>query len=757
MRGITKLFSIIGVLFLFSVASAQAETITQNTATASNLGLYGGEVRYLAIDETSDYMYVGTYSPNGIFVSPDNGETWEGVPIENNFGEPRGVAVNDAGDLFIVVGAGVFKSSDRGETFTEMPGIGAYGGVLEYANDELAIGRTDGGVSISTNEGESFVTRTLLSGGNVISLGAGVTSGTWYAVVEANSTSTLYRTTNSGVSWSEVNTDDVTGDFYLIAVDPNDSSHLFLTSSEADSAPWHSTDGGSTWAEISGVTPYATRISFDSSGRVYMGVDYSDNDGASWSQVEQATPSSRVSGIVVPDPQNDNVLFAGSFAALAKSTNRGTSWVDRNEGITAVTARDIAQSIDKQTVWVATNAGLAKTENFLSESPDWKFPIYYDSYPQSVWVSPSDPETVVVGGMGAIVKTTDGGATWETATGWDSDLTAMQIIHNPENPDRLFAVGNVQNTEIVKTGGVYTSVDGGETWTTMSFPGNRPAQTIARDPGGRIYVGVGNINLSGASDGGVYMHNDGEWSALGDFPDAEVTSVAVDPNDSNVLYATVADFNTYGASSDTTSGLYRSENRGVNWDRITDDGLSDATKFLDIETQPAGGSTTLYLSGMDKLSNAGVIYKSKNAGTTWGTYYTGLKNEKFNRLLFDGLIAGNTRGLYGIEAKAKLTISTKRKKVRKGKKIVVRVTLKDAATKKRLKKRRVVLMRAVGQKKKFKVFKKDKTNKRGVAVYSVRVRKNVRFKARFVPKKAIDKEEYTRSLSKKMRVTVRKN
>lgn len=734
-------------------STAYAQTVTQDTAQATNLGLYGGEVRYVAIDQTSDYVYAGTYSPNGIFISADNGATWSGVPDEQDFGEPRGVAVNGSGDLFVVADA-AYKSTDHGTTFTELDGIGAYGGMLLYENSTLLVGRTDGAVSISTNDGDSFTTTTVEEGSIVLSLAASPTDGTFYAILDDNTTSTLYVTTDNGENWSVVDTSGTATQFGLVAVDPSNANHLYLTASGADIQPWHSTDGGETWTELD-VTPYASKISFDSTGRIYFGVQYSDDNGATWQSLEPSTPTSRVSGIVVPDPDNDNVLFAGSFAALAKSTDQGNSWVDSNEGITAVTTKDVSQSTDKNTVWVATNAGLAKTTNFLDDEPTWEFPIYYDSYPESLWVSPDDANTVVVGGMGAIVKTTDGGETWATATGWDSELTAQQIISDPANPDVLYAAANVQDYQDVKTGDVYTSTDGGDTWESMGLLGFPAAQAIALASDGTLYAGIGNLQIRGDGATGIYSYADGTWTVLENAPADEITSILVDPSDSQILYATAANFNTYGADDDTTAGYYRSEDGGETWVRITE-GLEDSSKFRAMAIQGTTSPTVLYLSGTNKLSGAGEIYKSADGGLTWGLYYTGLQNETFNTLLFDGLVAGNTRGLYGLQSFVNMKISAKPKKVVQDGKTIIKVVLTDAATHKKLKKRRVVLMRKVGAEDKFVRFKAAKTNKKGVVRFPATIQKKSVFKARFTPKRAMDREEFTKTVSAKLKVKVKK-
>lgn len=745
--------------FMFTVPVVQAETVIQDTATATNLGLYGGEIRYISVDPNSDYIIVGAYSPNGIFISSDNGATWTATPASQNFGEPRGVAINNTGDMYVVA-SGLFKSTDQGATWAEIgeEAVGDYGGLLLYENSTIVVGRTDGAVSISTDEGATFTTTTLEAGSVAISLAASPTSGTFYAIMDDNTTTTLHKTTDNGVTWSEVTTSDITERLGLVAVDPSDANRLYLTLSDADVAPYSSIDGGATWSALSAVTPFATAISFDSTGRIYMGVDYSDDDGATWAQINATTPISRVSGIVIPDPDNDNTLYAGSFAAFATSTDRGANWTDTNEGITAVSVSDISQSTDKNTVWVATNAGLAKTENFLTTNaagPTWEFPIYYDSYPESVSVSPTNTNIVVVGGRGMMVKTTDGGDTWTTATGWNSDFTAQQIIRDPATPDTLYAAANYQDAQDVKTGDVFTSTDGGSTWTSLELTGDAPAQAVSLASDGTLYVGIGNLDIRGDGETGIYRYASSTWTKLEGAPEEEVTSILVEPADDTIIYATVADFDTYGADGDTTSGFYRSTDSGVTWTRITA-GLEDGTKFRAMGSQASRTPTTLYLSGTHKLTGAGTIYKSTDGGTTWGEYYVGLKNDTFNALLFDGLLGANGLGLYGIQAFTDITVKAKPKSVEKGEKVTLTITLKDAVTGKKLAKRKVVLLRKVGKSGTFKRFKAVTTNKKGVAVVRATIKKNTFFKARFTPKKTIDIEEFTTSTSDTLKVQVKK-
>lgn len=724
--------------FFAIVPATQAETITQTTAQAENLGLYGGTVRYIAKDQVNNIIYIGTYSPNGVFLSKDGGVTWLGMPSDTDFGEPRGVAVDSNGTAYALFSDGLYSTTDQGTTWTELgsDSIGQYAGTLVYKNGKLMVGRSDGGVSVSSDNGATWATATVQASTNILGLGASADATTVYAITDDNTTTTLYRSADGGGTWSVVSTTGVTSRFSSIGVDPSNASHLLLIADQADQNIYQSTNGGSTWSANSNVTPYATYIDWSTTGVIYLGVDVSRDNGVTWSQLNQATPTSRVSGVVMADPTEPTTLYGASFAAFAKSTDSGATWTDLNNGITAVTVYDMSQSTDKNTIWAATNAGLAKTTNFLDAEATWEFPIFYDSYPQAVWVNPATPTTVVIGGYQNIYVSIDGGTTWTTSSGWDTNYAVQQIVAASDNTT-LYAAAAYQNYTDTKTGGVYMSTDGGLTWTSLAFP-DGAVQSLALASDGTLYAGAGLVGVRANGPTGVYTYVAGTWSKLTGSPEKEVIALAIDPRDESIIYATAGDFDTYGSDSDTVSGLYRSTDSGVTWTRITA-GLEEANnKFLSITTQDKGTATTLYLGGADKLTTAGTIYKSTNGGDTWDVYYTGLKNESFYYLLFDGLLSAQSRGAYSLKA----TTQLKWKKTTAS--AVLQVKLTERSTKQNLKKKKVVLYQKVNTT--WQKVKTMKTNKQGVVSFGLGNRTG-KFQTKWKPN-AKDREEYLKAVSK---------
>ncbi len=172
-----------------------------------------------------------------------------------------------------------------------------------------------------------------------------------------------------------------------------------------------------------------------------------------------------------------------------------------------------------------------------------------------------------------------------------------------------------------------------------------------------------------------------------------------------------------------------------------------------LAVQTSTDPITMYLAVQLSDINGG-IYKSNDAGASWNLLHTGLMQETFYTLFFDGLMAGNDRGLFEIKSRPSLSIKTNKKKVSKGKKVRVTFTLKDKVTKKKLKKKKIKIYRKVGTKK-WKLYKNLKTTKKGKKVMKAKINKATRFRAKWNPKGQFA-EEYTTVTSKIKRVKLKK-
>lgn len=767
-RSVVGVLALLSFFFIYSAYPAHAvdedfdfddpefyEAVdSSTTASVEELGLFGGNIWDIEVDADRDMLYVTAKdAPNGIYRSADGGESWEGLDGSDYGG---GVAVEvdqTTGTVYALFDDSVQQSTDGGETFELMERLS--GTAMVYGHGMLVIAGPDESTPllVKPDEEERFEIGEIDEDILVYDLQASPEAGVFYAVgFDDDGQTHLYRTSDPLDVWTELEIPEITNSSGAsrIGINPTNADHLILTGGYSDTS-YQSTDGGETWESID---PQSEAVSFDVNGRAYIGGNYSD-DYETWEALgfdENDNETALGGHALTVDPTDTNVIYADGMPGISKSTDGGQTWTDINTGITGVTITDISQATDKNIVWAAAYNGVAKTENFTEGEPVWEFPILPDPA-TAIWVEPTDAQIVVVGELRAMKRSTDGGETWsdDLTTGLMEDHMAVnQIIQDVDDPATLYAAVGNGEPSMPKEGMVLVSHDYGETWEDMEILDDVSTQAIGQASDGTLFVGAGAIGGTGTADG-VYMYQEGEWTFLEESPEEEIVQLYVDPN-TDAIY-TVASI-AYGNDDSGNFGFYKSEDAGATWTRVTEN-LEDLREFNSLAIQRSTTPTTLYMGGVDEFGR-GVLYKSSNAGDTWHLLYTGLKDETFYTLIFDGVTVGSTKGMFEIKSKAQLTAKLKKKKqARVGKNAVIQITLKDATTRKAIKRARVQILR-----KKQGEFRKVRTvqlNRKGKALVEMPLKKKgmKTYKVRWIPK-GERAEEYTRAVSRAKQLTVRK-
>jgi hypothetical protein len=224
----------------------------------------------------------------------------------------------------------------------------------------------------------------------------------------------------------------------------------------------------------------------------------SDDGGATWSQF-YGQPANFLTYQMVVDPVAPTTLFlAQTYAplnsgpisgSLFATANRGASWTQADSGLglgSAVISTMIGTSVSG-TLYVATvpgnsspNAthGLFKTADAgttwtpLTSAPDMIAALAAD---------PTNPSIVYAGTTSGVFKSTDGGATFASASTGLTNTSVSSFAINPLHPSNVF-VGTA--------GGVFQSRDGGSTWQSMSL--DQYVFSLAIDSNGRfLHAGTG--------------------------------------------------------------------------------------------------------------------------------------------------------------------------------------------------------------------------------------------------------------------------
>ena len=283
------------------------------------------------------------------------------------------------------------------------------------------------------------------------------------------------------------------------------------------------------------------------------------------------------------------------------------------------------------------NGGVWKTNDY---GRTWT-PIFDDQPTQSIGaiaVAPSDSNIVyVASGEGlqrpdlsvgdGIYQSTDAGKTWQHLGLRDGQQIPALAV-DPRDPNRLFAAVMGHPYGANEERGIYRSTDGGATWKkVLSKDANTGGSDVAIDPQhpDTVYACLWESRLGPWEDGnqyegthgGLFKSTDGgeTWKQLKNgLPDNLVQiNVAIAPSNPNRIYATLSTLQESGYGSGAGLGVYRSDDAGETWTKITDD-PRPALKI---------GGGDLPVPGVDSkepdivYSASIVTMRSTDGGKTW--------------------------------------------------------------------------------------------------------------------------------------------
>lgn len=226
----------------------------------------------------------------------------------------------------------------------------------------------------------------------------------------------------------------------------------------------------------------------------------------------------------------------------------------------------------------------------------------------SIAVDPENKNIIYVGTKsdyslgieGKLFKSTDGGETWDTLVIGGS---YKKIFISPINTDIIYAMPY----SLIK------SEDAGETWQYI-FDGitldwETRIQSLAINPQNPevLYAGT-----SGYNGGNLYKsHNGGlTWNAVpSDSLKEGVISIAVDPVDTNIVYA----------GTTWRCYVWKSTDAGKTWFNT---GANEGSMAYDILIDPNNNSTVYVCSRG--------VFKSEDGGVTWSNISNGLPVDSYN-------------------------------------------------------------------------------------------------------------------------------
>ena len=239
---------------------------------------------------------------------------------------------------------------------------------------------------------------------------------------------------------------------------------------------------------------------------------------------------------------------------------------------------------------------------------------------------PSQPATFYLGAVnGGVWKTTDAGDTWHSL--WDKEPSGSigSIAVSLSNPDVVYVASGegLARPDLSIGDGVYKSTDAGKTWTHLGLRDGQQIGQIAVDPrdSNRVFVAVTGHPYGPNKERGLYRSTDG-GKTFGNvlFVDDHTgaSEVQIDPNHPNVIFAGMWERQEgpweNGAWSGTNGGLFRSDDGGDHWTKVTGGGLPADIVQVNVTISPAD-SNRIYI---EAATPRGVgLYRSGDGGKIW--------------------------------------------------------------------------------------------------------------------------------------------
>jgi photosystem II stability/assembly factor-like uncharacterized protein len=488
-----------------------------------------------------------------IMRSMDEGHTWLFAFSTSNLSEIRDM-VSPPGSPGTVYATGQHRIGSERDGAAPPPG------------DDVLTARAclwtsnDGGVpgSWSTDDmlttvSDAYRLSVCESDQNVICVAGWI--GTW-----ADHSPFMMRSTDAGSTWVDLAPaqaeSEITG--LAVAVSPDDPDlALFSTASTM----YRTTDGGLTWQVVSDEDQILDiEFSIADPDRLYAGtygsVLHSTDAGLTWTKIEASEPGDSLRRIAASwdDPLT---AFACCNDGFVRSTDGGETWELDNDGMTLSWTCAVNSSWDEPArLYQIADGGLVSSDDFGLDWIPLTTPSTMNTEDLSLVVDPFDRDHVVVIDAyddGDIHVSTDGGLSWTLADG--TLLTGTEVIASPSVPG-VFRAGGSREASKGHWMRAGISTDGGQSWSFQDI-GDSPADMycMALDPShpDTVYAGGSYASMEGnmlcrTLDGGIGWDNvQVPTQGYG------IYSVAVSPFDPDRIIV------------GTYEGVFLSEDFGATW------------------------------------------------------------------------------------------------------------------------------------------------------------------------------------------------
>lgn len=387
-----------------------------------------------------------------------------------------------------------------------------------------------------------------------------------------------------------------------------------------------------TWSSIGpGGGGWLTSLAYAPPNTIYVGCDvggiYRSTDGGETFEIINNDLQNYVVLTIAIHPEVPTTVFLGTAGGLYKSTDGGDHWDWKHDGFPAIDQWGFSAPITTLVIDPINPdiiyAGIGDSnqhsygQGIIYRSEDggehWSIVnigpanLHPDTLVYSILVHPQEFNTLFVSTDYGVYKSTDGGVNWEPKNTGLPHTNARKMVMDPVDPNIIYLTINSTPNEQPWQGGVYKSVNGGETWQPKTN-------------------GLGN-----------HVGNSGEPDLI----TANYENILIDPQNPNVLYV--------GAISWWDAGIYKTTNGGDSWKNVINS--SNTTKgWINYDDWgiPPGECMLIDPDNSQRVffGDAWQLFRTEDGGSNWQQIYTNETPEGSGWWKGRGL---ETTGLHDIE------------------------------------------------------------------------------------------------------------
>ena len=615
------------------IAALDAATWTSIGPRPTDAGstyVTAGRVNAIAIDpRDNNTVYIGA-AEGGVWKTTDGGVSWK--PLTDNEASlasgaiaidpqrPDTVYVGTGEENFAqdsYYGAGILKSTDAGNTWTNI--VGPFFRAMIGA---LAISPADSNV--------------LLCSSNLGIYRSTDGAATWTRVLAGTGTSVLFDPSNGDVAYAalgNVNGNAINGVYH--STDAGKTWTL-LTGSGANALP--TANVGRIEIAISPSTPSTLYVGIQRSpvrtGGNLLGIYKSTDNGATWSNLRAPDICASVAQCwydmtIRVHPKNPDIVFAAGSLSILRSMDGGANWnqlnfIGPNQVEIHVDEHYLAFTPDGNKLYIANDGGMYSTTDVANSVVSWtelNDTLAITQFYPGLSIHPDNPNTSFGGAQDNGTQRYGGTASWSNVTCGDGGFTAI------DSSVPTIGYAACQNIAIRRTGNGGNSWTGGATYGINTQDRTQFISPLVIDPSNPETLYFGTFRLWQSRDGA------GKWAAIS--PDltggpsngsVSITAVGVAPSDPNTVYAGTNDSHiqmTNNALAGTTAS----------WtDRSA--GLPTRT-VTHVTVSPIDAATAYVTFSGFANDGSGHVFKTSDSGASWTDISGNLPNLPVNDLVVD--------------------------------------------------------------------------------------------------------------------------